>query len=276
MTVVLGIDAAWTETEPSGVAVVSTFGDAWVCNAVAPSYETFLQVARGEAIDWSMPIQGGAPDVDRLLAAAASLAGADVDVVAVDIPIATIPVTTRRIADRVTSREFGDRQCSTHSPNAERPGKIGVALSTGFLSRGYRIATAFAEALGPLQLVEVYPHPALLSLLNRPSRVAYKVSKSSRYWPGMTVDERIALLLAEFRSIEFELRRVFGSFDMLLPSVGSVSCLSHLKRYEDALDALVCCWVGILYAGGQATALGDETAAIWCPTNVIRSDRRDR
>ena len=276
MTVVLGIDAAWTDKEPSGVAVVSKSNDAWVCHAVAPSYEAFLQVARGESIDWSAPFRGSAPDAERLLAAAASLAGAVVDVVAVDIPISTIPFTTRRIADRATSREFGGRQCGTHSPNAERPGKTGVALSTAFLSHGYQIATASAAASGPLQLVEVYPHPALLSLLNRPTRVAYKVSKSSRYWPGMSVKERLALLLAEFRSIDAELRKVFGSFDMMLPSADSVSRLSHLKRYEDALDALVCCWVGTLYAGGQATALGDETAAIWCPANIIRSDRRDR
>jgi len=39
MTVVLGIDAAWTATQPSGVAVVAKDDDsgAWHTAAVAPS-----------------------------------------------------------------------------------------------------------------------------------------------------------------------------------------------------------------------------------------------
>jgi predicted RNase H-like nuclease len=39
-----------------------------------------------------------------------------------------------------------------------------------------------------------------------------------------------------------------------------------LKRYEDALDALVCGWVGIEYLGGRCTAFGDTAAAIWTPS----------
>lgn len=33
-------------------------------------------------------------------------------------------------------------------------------------------------------------------------------------------------------------------------------------RYEDAIDALVCAWVGCRYAEGHATSFGDKTAAI--------------
>jgi predicted RNase H-like nuclease len=40
---------------------------------------------------------------------------------------------------------------------------------------------------------------------------------------------------------------------------------SGLKRYEDALDALVCAWVGAKYLLGEAVAYGDGTAAIWVP-----------
>ena len=38
-----------------------------------------------------------------------------------------------------------------------------------------------------------------------------------------------------------------------------------LKRFDDAIHALICCWVGTLYAEGNARPLGDDTAAIWCP-----------
>jgi predicted RNase H-like nuclease len=42
--------------------------------------------------------------------------------------------------------------------------------------------------------------------------------------------------------------------------------LSELKRYEDALDAVVCCWVGMEYIARSARPYGDGLAAIWCPT----------
>lgn len=42
------------------------------------------------------------------------------------------------------------------------------------------------------------------------------------------------------------------------------------RSYEDALDALVCCWIGSAFLAGEAYPLGDETAAIWCP-EAIRS-----
>ncbi len=41
---------------------------------------------------------------------------------------------------------------------------------------------------------------------------------------------------------------------------------ARAKRHEDALDALVCAWVGARDVEGRATPYGDETAAIWCPT----------
>ncbi len=38
MAGILGIDAAWTEKEPSGVAFIEGAQGGWSCVAVAPSY----------------------------------------------------------------------------------------------------------------------------------------------------------------------------------------------------------------------------------------------
>lgn len=38
-----------------------------------------------------------------------------------------------------------------------------------------------------------------------------------------------------------------------------------MKRDEDALDPLVCCWVVSAFLSGDADPLGDKTAAVWCP-----------
>lgn len=269
MTVILGIDAAWTDNAPSGVAVVSGSRKDWVCHAVAPSHSVFLAMAQGRDVEWSDPIDGKVSTAAALLDAAARLSGGEVDIVAIDMPISTIPFSTRRAAERAVSREFGKRLCSAHTPNATRPGKTGSDTSAGFMSCGYPIATTVSMPNAARQLIEVYPHPALLSLLGRPTRVRYKVAKSSRYWPGKSVQERIVLLLEEFTEINIALRRVFGPSVLTLPVAESVSRLTNLKRYEDALDALVCCWVGMLHVAGQTIPLGDEIAAIWCPKDVV-------
>jgi predicted RNase H-like nuclease len=39
----------------------------------------------------------------------------------------------------------------------------------------------------------------------------------------------------------------------------------ELKVFEDALDAVVCAWVGDFVLDGKAKAIGDETSAIWVP-----------
>jgi len=119
-----------------------------------------------------------------------------------------------------------------------------------------------------MRLVEVYPHPALLTLLECEYRVPYKVAKSYRYWPKLTVMQRIAALLNEFRVISEALVRIVGPVALPLPQADAVPSLAALKRYEDAVDALVCAWIGICYLEGNADASGDETAAIWCPTEA--------
>ncbi|MNL37598.1 hypothetical protein D3C87_1597540 [compost metagenome] len=40
----------------------------------------------------------------------------------------------------------------------------------------------------------------------------------------------------------------------------------ELKAFEDALDAVVCAWVGTCVVGGTATAYGDDRSAIWIPS----------
>src|SRR5438552_1783477 len=75
---------------------------------------------------------------------------------------------------------------------------------------GFPIATAAPDDVRGPRLVEVYPHPALLTLLGRPYRVPYKVSKASRYWPDATPAERRASLLGELTAISGALAQALG------------------------------------------------------------------
>ncbi len=265
MPTVLGIDAAWTAKEPSGVALIGQRGHTWESIAVAPSYAAFVASAAGTRTNWSTSPTGSTPDIDALLGAARKLSGEDVCIVAIDMPIATMPFSQRRGADQAVSKAYGARGCSAHSPGIQRPGPLGAKLSSRFAELGYPIATAQTLPGAPRHLLEVYPHPALLKLLNRTYRVPYKVSKSGKYWRGATVEARISSLLDEFAMILAAVRTRIEGVNLSLPSPDAVTTLAELKRFEDALDALVCCWVGASYMAGHAHPLGDHTAAIWCP-----------
>lgn len=261
---VLGLDAAWTETQPSGVSLVSKATGCWKCIAVAPSYQAFLDLAEGRAVDWSEHQPGCVPNPGKLLDAATDLLGGQrVSVVAVDMPLSTKQFTARRGADNAASCEFGKYGCGVHSPSAKRPGPIGEGLTRGLTAEGYCLAAKESPHNVSGVFLEVYPHAALLKLLHLGYRLPYKVSKTSRYWPDKSIKHRVQNVIKEFGRILRALRGQIEGIDLTIPETSMT--LSRLKPYEDALDSLVCAWVGIQYLGHKAIPYGDEDAAIWVP-----------
>ena len=160
---ILAIDAAWTASQPSGVALVQQRGNGWRCIALAPSYQSFMEMTAATAIDWAVTrFPGSEPDISRLLEAAGELAGRSVDLVTLDMPVARSPFITRREADRAVSREFSSRWCAAHSPTPARPGPLGARISDALSAAGVELATPTTPSLVGRQFLEVYPHPALL------------------------------------------------------------------------------------------------------------------
>ncbi len=267
MLSILGIDAAWTSTEPSGVALLEQQKNGvWQCLALAPSYAAFIDLSNGEPVNWHAKPTAGSPNPTALLNAAQRLLnGKTVTLVTVDMPLSTVPITGRRTADNAVSKAFGNVGCGTHSPQPNRPGNTGLMLSNGFVAAGYPLATATTQAPTYPRLIEVYPHPALLTLTNAPVRLCHKASKSKKYWPKSSIQERIVNLLNVYQNILQALRQHIEHIPLGLPMPKQVNNLAHLKRYEDALDALVCGWVGIKCLAGQIRCYGDATAAIWIP-----------
>lgn len=269
MAVILGIDAAWTPKQPSGVALLNTNHSGAMCMVATPSYSSFLAALNGSAVNWEEHHAGDEAPVDELLTASEDFAGQSVDIIAIDMPISKVAITERREADQAVSREFGGRWCAAHTPNANRPGPLGARLTETFLSHGYPVATTETAAGSPRHLLEVYPHPALLALLVREKRVPYKVAKARKYWPGTTVKERSALLLSEMHEIEAALTGELGPLPFTLPNGDQPVATHVLKAYEDTLDAVVSAWVGYLYLQGRAVPLGDNSAAVWCPASAL-------
>ncbi|MEC7248175.1 MAG: DUF429 domain-containing protein, partial [Cyanobacteriota bacterium] len=96
---VLGIDAAWTAHQPSGIALAQRTTTGWSCLAIAPSYEAFISQASGQPWEPEQKATGSRPDPAALLQSAKQLGGATVSCVSVDMPLATNPITSRRAAD---------------------------------------------------------------------------------------------------------------------------------------------------------------------------------
>ena len=265
MTSVLGIDAAWSDGNPSGVALIRTGLDGcWECVKLAPSYDSFIGIADGNEVKWDEPkIQGSRPHPKRLLRAAEQLLGGErVSVISVDMPLSEKRITRRRASDNAISSAFGAMKCGTHSPSCTSPGKISRELLQSLNSLGYQLAVTEKAAY---KVIEVYPHPALLSLLDRDCRVPYKVDKTRKYWPCVCLRQRADRLIKEFRSIYQGLTDVIQRIPDFLPQSPYGGTLTSLKRYEDTLDALVCAWVGSRYIEGCAVPYGDNVAAIWVP-----------
>jgi predicted RNase H-like nuclease len=91
-------------------------------------------------------------------------------------------------------------------------------LSNDFAAAGYTLATTETPECSTPRLVEVFPHPALLSLFKRDRRVPYKVAKSRKYWPDLDVNGRIEALLEVFQEIYSALSRILGALPFEMPS----------------------------------------------------------
>ncbi|RYE38187.1 MAG: DUF429 domain-containing protein, partial [Hyphomicrobiales bacterium] len=146
MRAVIGIDAAWTLTEPSGVALVVE-DRGWRLAAVAPSYDAFIGIAHGEPASVART-RGSLPDAVALIAAARTMSKSAIDLVAIDMPLSREPITSRRASDRAVNVAYSARWCSTHTPSAVRPGKISDDFRSDFEAAGYPLRTTVAKAPG--------------------------------------------------------------------------------------------------------------------------------
>jgi predicted RNase H-like nuclease len=261
MRAVLGIDAAWTLTQPSGVAVAVELHDEWHLVAASTSYQRFQALADSRQPAEERP-SGSSADASALLASASMLCGRPVDLVAIDMPLSRSPIVGRRTSDDAVSRAYGGRKCGTHSPSASRPGRISVDLKNGFERAGYPLRT---DTIAPKGVIEVYPHPALVELAGASERLPYKASKVRSYWPSADPPERRDRLYKQWSEIVTLLEGEIAGAKAALPRLDLNATGIQMKAYEDALDAIICAWVAVCALEGRAIAFGDEQSAIWIP-----------
>jgi predicted RNase H-like nuclease len=256
MTAVLGIDAAWTAKNASGYALAEKFGGRWRLRAAASNLRVFARKCGCDCDQEGLR--------QALPCAMRSLGGGKPDLIAVDMPMSRVDIVGRRKSDIEVSKRFAAAKCATHSPSAERPGKISAPFRAACEAQGYELIVS--ERLPALSLAEVYPHPALLRLMNAKERLPYKVGKTKTYWRNATPETRRSSVLLSLKSIVEALDEVIGGVSACVePALAVVESFAALKPAEDLIDAIVSAWVGTTILEGRAAPFGDKDSAIWIP-----------
>lgn len=274
---ILGIDAAWTAHQPSGVALLRARRNAKPkLIALGRSYDEFLTSGPHAKIDWRTRVRGCLPPIDALLSHCKKLTGELPQIVALDIPLAAKPLNGRRPCDNAVTSAYVSRGAGTHTPSALRPGPISKSLFHQLSKAGYAWHTQGKVRRAARVFIETYPHPAIIELMQLRMRLAYKTSRVSQYWPEAKSRTRWLRLCKNLDALRRALADEIDGLENLIPTAKILlknGNKARLKHLEDALDAVVCAWIGHQFWRGNALAYGNEQAAIWLPVPDFRSKK---
>jgi len=220
----IGLDLAWSPRNRSGVAVVA--GD-----------------ARGGALVETALLDGDA-EIEEYIA---RHAGADPAIVAVDAPLWVPNETGRRLAEAEIGRAFGRYQAGAYPANRRLLAFDGVvrgeALVAALAPRGFVHRPAVVAGQPVRQVVEVFPHPATITLFGLDRTLKYKAR------PGRAMAERRQAwqqYQAHLRALAAADPPLRGHAALLGQDVAALRG-RRIKDYEDQIDALLCAYIA-LYA----------------------------
>jgi predicted RNase H-like nuclease/ppGpp synthetase/RelA/SpoT-type nucleotidyltranferase len=213
----VGLDLAWGERNPTGVAVLDARGA--------------LQHLSAQTDDASV------------LQAVGRYAEGPV-LVAVDAPLVVTNPTGNRPCEAALNRVFARFDAGAHPANTGKP-----EFAQG--PRGARLARALGldidpASTAPRRALEVYPHPATVALFRLGRTLKYK-QKPGR--PLLQLREellRLMTLLEGLREATPPLRvERHEGWQALRRQVVAATRKSELRRVEDQVDAVVCAYVGM-------------------------------
>lgn len=236
----VGVDLAWGERQPTGVAVLDAEGHLVAVGA-----------ARGD---------------DEILDLLAPYAGGEV-LVALDAPLVVRNPTGNRPAEAALNKDFARFDAGAHPSNTGKPefrdqpraARVAARLGLDINPRSGR----------PRRAIEVYPHPATVALFRLGRTLKYKNK------PGRDLERLRAELLALVHLVEGmadadPALHVDGpEWRALRTAVERAGRKSELRVVEDQVDAVICAYIG-LFADRRpqdTTTYGDlETGYIITPT----------
>jgi predicted RNase H-like nuclease/ppGpp synthetase/RelA/SpoT-type nucleotidyltranferase len=229
----IGIDLAWGERQPTGLAVLDEEARLLHVSAVRTD--------------------------DDIVAGLAAYAEGPC-LAAIDAPIVVTNATGSRPAEQQLSRDFRRFDAGTHPSNTGKP-----EFADG--TRAARVARRLGLDVDPRsgrrrRAIEVYPHPATIVLFALPKVLRYKAK------PGRDVE----LLRSELLRLMTFVEGVVVTDETWLglrEQVESATRKSELRRVEDQVDAVLCAYLAhfVEHRPDLVTHYGDaETGYIVTPT----------
>lgn len=219
--VLIGVDLAWSEANPSA--------------AVALRWDGRF----GHPFLWAESLGGNAAILDFVEKAA----GFGPALVAIDAPLLVPNETGTRPCDRELSRTYRKAHAQAYPANRRRLGPIprGEVLVAELISRGF-IHRPKVEARNPVrQVVEVFPHPAMIELFGLSHILQYKAR------PGRSLPFRWEEL-RRYRDLLSSLKRAepAAALDPILSKADPGGRRGKaLKALEDLLDATFCAYIAL-------------------------------
>ncbi len=228
----IGLDLAWSARNKTGAAVIG--GD-----------------AAGGALVASTLLHGDDEIVEFVLAHA----GDDPALVTIDAPLWVPNVTGRRPAEAEIGAAFGRYRLAAYPANRTKLAVDKAVRGEVLVDRlaAHRfVHRAEVAALQPVrQIVEVYPHPAMLAFFDLPRPLPYKARPHRTLAARHTAFRQFQALI---KSLEAATPALTATNDLLAQNVHDLGPTA-LKRYEDQLDGVMCAYIGhYLWRWGMARA----------------------
>lgn len=218
----VGLDLAWSSRNPSGaVALIRAEGASWT------------------PAGWSADLQSD----EEIVAFITEAVGEGPGLVAIDAPLVVPNEAGTRPCDLALSRVYRKAEAGALPANRRRLGPVvrGEEIVRKLGHHGF-VHSPHVERRRPVrQVVEVYPHPAMVELFGLTKTLKYKARK------GCSLENR-RQELARY----IELLRSLAKRDPPLQAKELLSGISvsglrggTLKRVEDLLDACFCAYIAL-------------------------------
>lgn len=223
--VLIGLDLAWTPHNPTGAAIIR--GDARGGELLGSALLGDLDAIEGYVIS-------AAPDGEPAI-------------VAVDAPLWVPNATGRRPGEAELAKVFARHQAGAHPANrgiaAFRQGVRGELLVQRLARHGFAHRPEVEARAPARQVIEVYPHAAMVALFGLARTLKYKAKA------GRGMGERLAAWAAyqgHLRALAQADPPLHGQEELAGRDVAALRGRA-LKDYEDQVDAVICAYIG-LYA----------------------------
>jgi predicted RNase H-like nuclease len=228
----IGLDLAWSFRNPTGAAAIEgdTMGGRLIAARLLHDDDEVIGFVEEQARD------GPA-------------------LVAIDAPLSVPNETGRRPAEVEITPVFARYHAGAHPVNRTRLARDGIVRGEVILERllaqGFVHHTEVEAHVPVRQIVEVYTHPAIVSIFELNRIIRYKAR------PNRSHEERLAEFAtyqARLRSLKDAEPALLNTDDLLAQDITRL-IKARLKDYEDILDGLMCAYIAhYLWHWGMARA----------------------